>query len=101
MKFPVFSVAGCCIIFNLAAAELPPLDLGSVREQHLFIPMRDGVRLSAYVYSPLGNGPWPVVFEQRYALSTNSASRMELAAIARQGYVAARVNFRGAQLSEG
>jgi len=101
MKFSVFSVAGFCIAFNLAAAELSPLDLGGVREEHLFIPMRDGARLSAYVYLPRGDGPWPVVFEQRYALITNSASRMELAALARQGYVAARVNFRGAQLSEG
>jgi len=100
MKFSVFSFA-CYIGFNLVGAELPPLDLAGVREEHLLIPMRDGVRLSAYVYSPHGNGPWPVVFEQRYAVSTGSASRMELAALARQGYVAARVNFRGAQSSEG
>lgn len=83
------------------AAELPPLDLGGVREEHLMIPMRDGTRLSGYVYFPGGSGPWPVIFEQRYAVITGAASRKELAALASQGYVAARVSFRGAQLSEG
>jgi putative CocE/NonD family hydrolase len=41
------------------------------------------------------------VFEQRYAVITNAGSRKELAALAAKGYVAARVSFRGAQLSEG
>ncbi|MSU49583.1 MAG: CocE/NonD family hydrolase [Opitutus sp.] len=63
--------------------------------------MRDGTRLSGYVYFPTGNGPWPVLFEQRYAVITGTASRRELAALAAHGYVAARVSFRGAQLSEG
>lgn len=84
------------------ASDLPPLDLGGgVREEHLFIAMRDGVRLSAYVYFPETPGPWPVVFEQRYAVITNAGSRKELASIARAGYVAARVSFRGSQNSEG
>jgi predicted acyl esterase len=91
------------LVFPLTAfaAELPPLDLGGVREEHMMIPMRDGTRLSAYVYRPQGAGPWPVVFEQRYAVITGTASRKELAALAAHGYVAARVSFRGSQLSEG
>ena len=48
-----------------------------------------------------GKGPWPVIFEQRYALITGNGSRKELAELAKHGYAAARVNFRGAQLSEG
>jgi predicted acyl esterase len=87
--------------FTASAAALPPLDLGGVREEHLMIPMRDGTRLSAYVYFPSVNGPWPVIFEQRYAVITGTGSRKELAALAAHGYVAARVSFRGAQLSEG
>jgi len=87
---------------SLAAdTALPALDLGGVREAHIMIPMRDGTRLSAYVYFPPGQGPWPVVFEQRYAVITSAGSRKELAAMATHGYVAARVNFRGSQLSEG
>jgi predicted acyl esterase len=91
------------LVFPLTAfaAELPPLDLGGVREEHMMIPMRDGTRLSAYVYRPQSAGPWPVVFEQRYAVITGTASRKELAALAAHGYVAARVSFRGSQLSEG
>lgn len=88
-------------LFTSAGADLAPLDLGAVREQHIMIPMRDGVRLSAYVYLPAGKGPWPVIFEQRYAVITNTGSRKELAELASHGYVAARVSFRGAQRSEG
>lgn len=106
MKSPTWLLALGLIVLAArpvrAGSDLPPLDLGGgVREEHLFIPMRDGVRLSAYVYFPEGSGPWPVVFEQRYAVITNAGSRKELASIARAGYVAARVSFRGAQLSEG
>jgi len=41
------------------------VDLGKITERHEMIPMRDGQRLSAYLYFPEGDGPWPVVFEQR------------------------------------
>lgn len=40
---------------------------GSVTEKHMMIPMRDGKSLSAYLYFPEGSGPWPVLYEQRYA----------------------------------
>jgi predicted acyl esterase len=39
---------------SLLAEDLPKLDFGSVREEHIMIPMRDGKRLSAYVYFPPG-----------------------------------------------
>ncbi len=83
------------------SAELPKLDLGSVREEHVMIPMRDGTKLSAYVYFPAGHGPWPAIFEQRYASITTSGTRKEMAALAEHGYVVAKVNFRGAHESEG
>ncbi len=31
------------------------------------VAMRDGVRLSTYLYIAEGTGPWPVLYEQRYA----------------------------------
>ena len=77
------------------------LDLGDVTEQHVMIPMRDGVRLSAYLYTPTGDGPWPAVFEQRYVSLRAASTRQAAARTARAGYVVALVNFRGAQLSEG
>lgn len=83
------------------AQDLPKLDLPGVREQHVMIPMRDGVKLSAYLYLPEGEGKWPVVFEQRYASVTGSSTRKNSADMARHGYAVAMVNFRGSQLSEG
>jgi predicted acyl esterase len=83
---------------SLAADDL---DLGKVREEHVLIPMRDGIRLSAYLYFPAGDGPWPVLFEQRYAGLRDAGTRKQLAQLAEHGYVVAGVNFRGTHLSEG
>ncbi|MBM84180.1 MAG: acylase, partial [Planctomycetaceae bacterium] len=63
--------------------------------------MRDGVKLSSYLYFPKGEGPWPVVFEQRYASLRYHSSRKFCAQLASKGYVVGMVNFRGAQKSEG
>jgi len=87
--------------FTAFGATLPPLDLGGVREEHVMIPMRDGVHLSAYVYFPAGEGKWPVIFEQRYADLTGAYSRKGAATIAKNGFVVAAVNYRGAYESEG
>ena len=87
--------------FTIPAVAQDDLDFGDVTERHEMIPMRDGVRLSAYLYTPTGDGPWPAVFEQRYASLRSTSTRQAAAGIARAGYVVALVNFRGAQLSEG
>jgi predicted acyl esterase len=84
-----------------AAAADEPVDLGEITEQHVMIPMRDGKRLSAYLYFPKGNGPWPVLYEQRYADLRAPATRKAFARLAEGGFVAAAENFRGTHLSEG
>ncbi len=71
------------------------------QEKHLMVPMRDGTKLSMYLYFPEGKGPWPVLYEQRYSDVTAASSRTNYAAMAMKGYVVAAQNFRGAQLSEG
>ncbi len=90
----------CLAISPLGAAD-PPLDLGGVTEQHAMVPMRDGVRLSTYLYFPKGEGPWPVIYEQRYADIRSVGSRKAFARLADKGYVIAAQNFRGTHLSEG
>lgn len=71
----------------------------AVKEQHVMIPMRDGVRLSAWLSIPDGVGPWPVLMEQRY--SNAHAGRGRYTRLARHGYVVAGINFRGTAKSEG
>ncbi len=96
-------VLGCCLSLSSAAiaADEPKVDLGTVTEKHVMIPMRDGVKLSAYLYFPKGDGPWPVIYEQRYAASRDVGTRQAMARLAQGGYVVCLENFRGSQLSEG
>ena len=84
-----------------SSIETDTLDRGPVTEEHVMIPMRDAVRLSAYLYFPEGKGPWPVLYEQRYADLRADRTRRILAELASHGYVVCAQNFRGAHLSEG
>lgn len=93
-------------ILNLAfattlAAAPQPLDLGAVKESHVMIPMRDGKRLSAYLYLPPGGERQPVLFEQRYADITGAGTRKAAAELAAKGFAVAMVNYRGTHESEG
>lgn len=94
-----------CALFLLAGTALsqtpPPVDLGKITEKHEMIPMRDGKKLSAYLYFPEGEGPWPVIYEQRYADLRGAETRKSFAKMAQSGYVVCVENFRGAYLSEG
>ena len=78
-----------------------PVDLGTVTERHVLVPMRDGKRLSTYLFFPAGKGPWPVIYEQRYADLRAPAARKGFARLAAAGYVVAVQNFRGTHRSEG
>jgi len=93
----------CLSAATALSAEEETLDFGKVRERHARIPMRDGAGLSAYLYFPgeEKDGPWPVLFEQRYASLRAKGTRESAAKLARGGYVVALVNYRGTHLSEG
>src|SRR5262245_40338335 len=99
---PALSVAICwlCLPTILVRGQAT-VELGPITERHEMIPMRDGQRLSAYLYFPPGAGPWPAVFEQRYADIRGAGTRKAAAKLAEAGYVVALVNFRGTHLSEG
>jgi len=84
-----------------SATDKPLIDLAPVTEQHQMIPMRDGLKLSAWLYFPPGPGPWPVLFEQRYADLRGEGTRKAAARLASAGYVVAMVNYRGTYRSEG
>lgn len=86
---------------TLSGQEKGDLDLRPIREKHVMVPMRDGKHLSAYLYLPPGEGPWPVVFEQRYADLRGASTRLGAAKLAKEGFVVALVNFRGTHQSEG
>jgi len=94
-------LAGILAAASAEGALEPLIDLGNVTETQVMIPMRDGVKLSTYLYTPKGNGPWPVLYEQRYADLKGAETRKGFARISAAGYVVAAQNFRGAGLSEG
>ncbi len=98
----LLSIVSLWLLWSCPAPGLSQeLDLGQVTEQHVMIPMRDGLRLSAYLYFPPGDGPWPAVFEQRYADIRGAGTRRAAATLAEAGFVVGLVNFRGTHQSEG
>ena len=72
-------------------------------ERRIFIPMADGIRLSASLFVPEGDGPWPAILEALpYRKDDDTAGyRTEYARLAEAGYVACRVDLRGTGSSEG
>ena len=65
------------------------------------VPMRDGVKLSMYLYTPPGKGSWPVLYEQLHMNTQTDSLRLRHARLASRGYVVTVENFRGTHLSEG
>ncbi|MEO6753434.1 MAG: CocE/NonD family hydrolase, partial [Chthoniobacteraceae bacterium] len=104
MQSPFLPLASLVLAASALAAPAPKLDFGSVREEHIMIPMRDGKRLSAYVLFPkstTADQKWPAIFEQRYADISSAGSRKAAAKFAEGGFVIALVNYRGTHESEG
>jgi hypothetical protein len=101
MRNKLFVGLACLAVAAANASAQNDVDLGPIDERHEMIPMRDGQRLSAYLYFPQGVGPWPAVFEQRYADIRGAGTRKAAAKLAEAGYVVALVNFRGTHLSQG
>jgi putative CocE/NonD family hydrolase len=73
------------------------------RQEHVFIPMSDGVRLHATLYLPGRDGPRPTLLEALpYRKDDLTASyRTEYERFAEHGYAVCRVDVRGTGTSEG
>ncbi|MBL8852125.1 MAG: CocE/NonD family hydrolase [Planctomycetaceae bacterium] len=99
----VIAICGPTLMLMSAAmsAAADDVDLSPVIERHEMVPMRDGVKISVWTYTPPGDGPWPVVFEQRYADLRGAGTRKAAAELAGHGFVVALVNYRGTWDSEG
>lgn len=100
-RFVLSNLALWMLVASGVLSAQDDIDLGGVTERHVMVPMRDGVRLSVYLYFPPGDGPWPALLEQRYANARDAATRKQFAELASHGYVVALQNFRGSQESEG
>jgi len=89
------------------AAEAPSAAAYGVRTENAWIPMKDGVRLSATLYMPDRAKPgekFPAILEyQPYRKDDAMAARDYgiYTYFARRGYVCARVDIRGFGTSEG
>lgn len=103
MRMKWLTVASLLVVVfqQQCASSNQEIDLGAVTEKHQMIPMRDGKHLSSYLYIPPGTGPWPVLFEQRYADIRGAGTRKAAARLAEAGFVVAMVNYRGTHQSEG
>lgn len=101
MRLTVLAALVALLPTAVHAGDPPPVDLGPVAEKHEMVPVRDGTKLSVYLFVPPGKGPWPVLYEQRYADITGAGTRRAYAKLAEAGYVVAAQNFRGAYKSEG
>lgn len=73
-------------------------------DENAFIPMRDGARLAARIWRPVGTGPVPAVLEYipyRKRDLTRGRDSVNHPYIAGHGYVAVRVDMRGSGDSDG
>lgn len=70
-------------------------------EHHVYVPMRDGVRLSTYVELPKDGGPWPVIFSRSPYPGALPVWLKRAAFWAEQGYAFILQECRGTGRSEG
>jgi predicted acyl esterase len=89
------------------AAEAPSAATYGVRMENAWIPMQDGVRLSATLYMPDGAKPrerFPAILEYQPYRKDDAMAERDYGIytyFARRGYVCARVDIRGFGTSEG
>lgn len=97
------SLAGLADIARAAGWTLPPE--GEVAEtEHVWIPMADGVRLSARLFLPKGRGPVPAILEYIPYRKRDTYRQHDSVwghQLASRGFAYVRVDVRGSGDSEG
>jgi len=89
------------------AVEPPSPPAYGIRLENSWIPMKDGVRLSATLYMPAGTKPgekFPVILEYQPYRKDDAMAMRDYGLytyFARRGFVCARVDIRGFGTSEG
>lgn len=101
------SLAAIVLVSTAFAIEPPSPAMYGVRMENVWIPMKDGVRLTATLYMPDGAKPgekFPALLDYlpyRKDDSTAAGDYPINAYFARRGFVGARVDIRGFGSSEG
>jgi len=80
-------------------ADIPKPEGEVVIEKGITVPMRDGVKLAAYLYHPPGEGPWPVIVNRLPYGSSQAESFAKY--FAGKGYAFLIQDTRGRYNSEG
>jgi len=65
------------------------------------VPMRDGVKLSADIYTPNGSGPWPVLLDRTIYDNQNDRGFAWIARFVEAGYAVVMQDCRGRYDSDG
>jgi predicted acyl esterase len=104
--FPVLVVVALADFMANTQTSTPPSY--EVKLEHVWIPMKDGVRLAADLYMPVGGKPgekFPAIFKYDPYRKDDNEDIIEECALAKyfvaRGYVSACVDIRGTGQSEG
>jgi putative CocE/NonD family hydrolase len=95
------AVCGGAAAGPLAAQPLPAAEHPMVIRYNLRIPMRDGIRLSADVFRPLGDGRHPGILELTPYSNGGDGTMAQAWSFVRKGYAFVTVDSRGRYDSEG
>lgn len=76
-------------------------DTAAPSHEEVFMPMRDGVKLAANVFKPVGKGPWPVILMRTPYLKDNEWVSRGAGRYTGAGYVYVAQDSRGRGRSDG
>jgi putative CocE/NonD family hydrolase len=102
MRAVYFQFLACLLSlpFRLFSQHNPSGPHTTTYQPNVMVTMRDGIRLSANLYQPVGKGPFPVIL-RRTPYGSGDSANADGQFFARHGYVFVSQNTRGRHGSEG